>query len=119
MFKPVTFILFASALALPAAAQDSLENASTASAHTVNASGELSGAGVMVVAGSAALPFIAAGASAESTGAAIRDSGEAVWDEANAPLKVSPETVVAQDAPQVPAKTPNEAPAPQPRKKEQ
>ncbi|WP_298333119.1 hypothetical protein [Asticcacaulis sp.] len=102
MFKPIALILFASALALPAAAQDSLENTSKAAANSVEATAQLSGAGVMVVAGSAALPFVAVGASAESTGAALRDSGEAVWDEANKPLTVSPETVVAQDAPDVP-----------------
>lgn len=109
MFKPIALILFASALALPAAAQDSLENTSKAAANSVEANAQLSGAGVMVVAGSAALPFVAVGASTESTGAAIRDSGEAVWDEANKPLTVSPETVVAQDAPKVP----NEAEKPQ------
>ncbi|MDC7682394.1 hypothetical protein PQU92_03850 [Asticcacaulis sp. BYS171W] len=102
MSRTLSLACLITALALPAAAQDSLENASRASGRTANASAELSGAGVLVAAGSVALPIILVGASAQSGGEAVRDSGETLWDEANAPLPVTKETVVAQAAPDVP-----------------
>ncbi|MEI9906062.1 MAG: hypothetical protein WDN06_20760 [Asticcacaulis sp.] len=49
-------------------AQDSLANVSKASGDSVVAAAELSEAGVKVVAGAVALPFVAAGTVAESTG---------------------------------------------------
>ncbi len=83
-------------------AQDSLANVSKASGDSVVAAAELSEAGVKVVAGAVALPFVAVGTVAESTGRAVRQGGEDVWDSANGPLDISPETVTAQPAPQVP-----------------
>ena len=94
-------------------AQDSISNVSKATGDSVIAVAELSEAGVKVVAGAVAVPFVAVGAVAESAGTGIRESGQALWDGANTPLTVSPETVTAQPAPQVPydAKTPTAAPA--------
>ena len=105
MFKPVSVLLPVSALALmPAAvhAQDSLSNLSKASGDSVVAAGQMSEAGVNVVAGAVALPFIVAGGASEGLGGSVRESGEAVWDDANGPLDISPETLTAQPAPQVP-----------------
>ncbi len=85
-------------------AQDSLANASKASGDSVVATAELTEAGVKVVAGVVALPFVAAGAVAEGSGHTVREAGQGLWDAANGPLEVSPETVVAQPAPQVPYK---------------
>ncbi len=83
-------------------AQDSLANASKASVDSAVAIGEMTEAGVKVVAGAVALPFVAAGVVTESAGNAMRQGGQAVWDDANGPLVISPETVTAQPAPQVP-----------------
>lgn len=83
-------------------AQDSLANVSKASGDSVVAAAELSEAGVKVVVGTVALPFVAVGTVTESTGRAIRQGGDAAWDSANSPLDISPETVTAQPAPQVP-----------------
>jgi hypothetical protein len=35
----------------------------------------------------------------------MREGGQAVWDDANGPLEISPETMTAQPAPQVPYDT--------------
>ena len=83
-------------------AQDSISNVSKATGDSVTAVAELSEAGVKVVAGAVAVPFVAVGAVAESAGTGIRESGQALWDGANTPLTISPETVTAQAAPQVP-----------------
>lgn len=83
-------------------AQDSLANLSKASADSAVATAELAEAGVKVVGGVAAAPFIAAGTITEGAGRAMRQGGEAMWDSANGPLEISPETVVADPAPQVP-----------------
>ncbi|ESQ91377.1 hypothetical protein [Asticcacaulis benevestitus] len=104
----MTKALFLTASLLTAAAangvhaQDSLANASQASGESLVSTARLSEAGVKVVAGAVALPFVAAGAVIEGSGRVVRDSAGAVWDEANGPLEISPETVVAQPAPQVP-----------------
>lgn len=97
-------VLTASVLALAAtgAQADSLGNASKASGDSVIAVAELAESGVKLVAGAVALPFVVVGSAAESAGGAVRESGEDVWDSANEPLEVSPETVTAQPAPQVP-----------------
>lgn len=86
----------------PACAQDSLTNASKASGDSVVAVAELSEAGVKVVAGAVALPFYAVGSATENGGRVIRESSEQVWDSANGPLTISPETPTAQPAPDVP-----------------
>lgn len=102
MKRLVCYTIAAALIAAPAYAQDSLGNVSKASGDSVVATAQLAEAGVKVVVGVVALPFVAVGTVAESGGAAIRDSGQAVWDEANGPLQISPETVTAQPAPQVP-----------------
>jgi accessory colonization factor AcfC len=89
MKRLVCFTIAAALVAAPAYAQDSLGNVSKASGDSVVATAQLAEAGVKVVV-------------AESGGAAIRASGQAVWDEANGPLEISPETVTAQPAPKVP-----------------
>ncbi|MBW8880911.1 MAG: hypothetical protein JF615_05620 [Asticcacaulis sp.] len=81
---------------------DSLGNVSKASGDSAVALAELTESGVKVIAGAVALPFIVAGTAGESIGGAVRDSGQDVWDAANEPLTVSPETVTAQPAPDVP-----------------
>ncbi|MBP2157504.1 MULTISPECIES: hypothetical protein [Asticcacaulis] len=105
MKRLVCFTIVAAMAATPAFAQDSLGNVSKASGDSVVATAQLAEAGVKVVVGVVALPFVAVGTVAESGGAAIRDSGQAVWDEANGPLEISPETVTAQPAPKVPYDT--------------
>jgi len=102
MKRLVCYTIAATLVAAPASAQDSVGNVSKASGDSVIATAQLAEAGVKVVVGVVALPFVAVGTVAESGGAAIRDSGQAVWDEANGPLDISPETVTAQPAPQVP-----------------
>ena len=106
---PKALFLTASLLTAAAAngvhAQDSLANASQASGESLVSTARLSEAGVKVVAGAVALPFVAAGAIVEGSGRVVRVSADAVWDEANGPLEISPETVVAQPAPQVPYDT--------------
>jgi hypothetical protein len=102
MKRLVSLTIAATLVAAPVYAQDSLGNVSKASGDSVVATAQLAEAGVKVVVGVAALPFIVVGTAAESGGAALRGSGQAVWDEANGPLEISPETVTAQPAPQVP-----------------
>ena len=100
-----TYLIAAGAVALVATsahAQDSISNVSKAAGDSVTAVAELSEAGVKVVAGAMAVPFVAVGTVAESAGTGIRESGQALWEGANTPLTVSPETVTAQAAPQVP-----------------
>jgi len=102
MKRLVCYTITAALIAAPAYAQDSLGNVSKASGDSVVATAQLAEAGIKVVVGVVALPFVAVGTVTESSGAAIRDSGQAVWDEANGPLQISPDTVAAQPAPQVP-----------------
>ena len=97
--------LAVTALALAATtahAQDSLSNLSKASGDSVVSTAELAEAGVKTVVGVVALPFVAVGTVAESGGRAVREGGEGAWNAANGPLDISPETVTAQPAPQVP-----------------
>lgn len=101
----LTASLLAAATASGVHAQDSLTNASQASGESLVSTARLSEAGVKVVVGAVALPFVAVGAVIEGSGKVVRQSADAVWDEANGPLKISPETVVAQPAPQVPYDT--------------
>ena len=98
----VTAFIASCALPQICLAQDSLANVSKASGDSAVAVAELTESGVKVVAGAVALPFVAVGTVAESAGGAVRDSGQAVWDSANGPLAISPETVTAQPAPDVP-----------------
>jgi hypothetical protein len=102
MIRLVCLTIAAATIAAPAYAQDSLGNVSKASGDSVVATAELAEAGVKVVVGTVALPFIAIGTATESGGAVLRDSGQTVWDDANGPLEISPETVTAQPAPRVP-----------------
>ena len=94
--------LYTSGLVSAAQAQDSVTNASKASGDSVVAVAELSEAGVKVVAGAVALPFYAVGSATENGGRALRQTSEQVWDSANGPLDISPETPTAQPAPNVP-----------------
>lgn len=52
--------------------------------------GQLSVAGVKVVAGSVALPIMLAGSTATAGGSAVAELGSDMWQSANAPLEVSP-----------------------------
>lgn len=105
MKRLVCLTIVAALVAAPACAQDSLGNVSKASGDSVVATAQLAEAGVKVVVGVVALPFVAVGTVAESGGAAIWDSGQAAFDSANGPLEISPETVTAQPAPRVPYDT--------------
>ncbi len=98
----VTAILLLAASATIAQAQESVDNASQESGQSAVAMGQLSVAGVKVVAGSVALPIMLAGSTATAGGSAVAELGSDMWQSANAPLEVSPETIVAQPAPQVP-----------------
>lgn len=98
-------LAIAAGLALAATsahAQDSLSNLSKASADSAVSTAELAEAGVKTVVGVVALPFVAVGTVAESGGRAVREGGEDAWNAANGPLDISPETVTAQPAPDVP-----------------
>ncbi|WAC46870.1 hypothetical protein OVA03_09080 [Asticcacaulis sp. SL142] len=103
MLKPFyTALLISACLTTSALAQDSVTNTSDASGESAVATAQLTSAGVQVASGVVAIPVVIAGSAAESTGMVARSSGEALWEAANTPLEVSPETVVAQPAPQVP-----------------
>lgn len=95
-------LLFAVSLSGQAIAQDSATDVSKATGDSAVASAKLTAAGVKAVVGVVALPVIAVGSTAESAGHVTSESGQAVWAAANAPLEVSPETVVAQPVPAVP-----------------
>lgn len=83
-------------------AQDSLANASKASTDSAVAIGEMTEAGVKVVGGAVALPVAAVGMVVEGTGKALHYGSKAMWDSAQRPLEITPQTVTAQPAPQVP-----------------
>jgi hypothetical protein len=85
-----------------AQAQDSLANASKASADSAVALGEMTEAGVKVVGGAVALPIAAVGIVAEGAGKALHQGGKAMWESANGPLEITPQTLTAQPTPQVP-----------------
>lgn len=90
-------------LAAPAAyAQDSVANVSKAVGDSTVATAELSEAGVKLTIGAVSVPFVAVGSLAEGTGKVMKDAGLDALHFANQPLEISPETVVAQPAPQVP-----------------
>ncbi|WP_303827778.1 hypothetical protein [Asticcacaulis taihuensis] len=110
MFRTLalTILLFFSAAAVQA--QESLQHASDASGESVVATGRLSEAGVKVFGGSIAAPLVVIGSVAAVGGSAVADAGSDMWQSANEPLEVSPETLVGQPVPQVP----NEAPKTQP-----
>jgi len=110
MFRTLalTILLFFSAAAVQA--QESLQHASDASGESVVATGRLSEAGVKVIGGSIAAPLVVIGSVAAVGGSAVADAGSDMWQSANEPLEVSPETLVGQPVPQVP----NEAPKTQP-----
>jgi uncharacterized membrane protein len=112
MFRKLTLtILVFFAAAASAQAQDSLQHASGASGDSIVATGRLSEAGVKVVGGSIAAPLIVVGSIAAVGGSAVADAGNDMWQSANAPLEVSPETLVGQPVPQVPYEAPKTAPA--------
>ena len=90
-----------------ASAQDSISNVSKASGDSIVAGAELTEAGVKVVAAAVAAPFVAVGYTSENVGRGMREGGQAVWDDANGPLEISPETMTAQPAPKVPYDTRN------------
>ena len=65
------------------------------------------------MAGAVSLPFYVVGSAAENGGRAVRESSQQVWDSANGPLTVSPETPTAQPAPDVPYDGDRQRPASQ------
>ncbi|MDI7773860.1 hypothetical protein [Asticcacaulis sp. EMRT-3] len=95
-------VICTASLTTIAHAQDSVGNVSKAIGDSAVSTAELSEAGVKVVAGAVALPFVAVGTVSESAGRTIRRAGDDVWRAANSPLEISSETVTAQPAPQVP-----------------
>ena len=111
MFRTLalTILLFFSAAAVQA--QESLQHASDASGESVVTTGRLSEAGVKVVGGSIAAPLIVVGSVAAVGGSAVVDAGSDMWQSANAPLEVSPETVAGRPVPQVPYEAPKNSPA--------
>lgn len=111
MFKLTFITILALFAATGAQAQDSLQHASEASGESVVATGRLSEAGVKVVGGSVAAPLIAIGSIAAVGGSAVAEVGSDLWQSANDPLEISPETLVGQPVPQVPYETPKTTPA--------
>ena len=95
-------LIIALMAASSAQAQDSLANASKASADSAVAVGEMTEAGVKVVGGAVALPVAAVGILAEGAGKALHQGGMAMWQSANGPLEITPQTLTAQPAPNVP-----------------
>lgn len=111
MFRKFAFTLlvfFSTAASVHA--QDSLRHVSEASGESIAPTGRLSEAGVKVVGGSIAAPLIVVGSLAAAGGSAVADAGSDLWQSANEPLEVSPETLIGQPVPQVPYDT--QAPAP-------
>lgn len=110
MFRTLalTILLFFSAAAVQA--QESLQHASDASGESVVATGRLSEAGVKVIGGSIAAPLVVIGSVAAVGGSAVADAGSDMWQSANEPLEVSPETLVGQPVPQVPYEAPKTQP---------
>ena len=111
MFRTLalTLLLFFSTAAVQA--QESLQHASDASGESVVATGHMSEAGVKVVGGSIAAPLIVVGSIAAVGWSSVANAGSDLWQSANAPLEVSPETLVGQPVPQVPYEAPKTAPA--------
>jgi hypothetical protein len=111
MFRTLalTILFFFSAAAVQA--QESLQHVSAASGESIVATGRLSEAGVKVVGGSIAAPLIVVGSIAAVGGSTVAEAGSDLWQSANEPLEVSPETRVGQPVPQVPYDTQKAAPA--------
>jgi hypothetical protein len=111
MFRTLTLTILLFFSAAAAQAQDSLQHASDALGESVVTTGQLSEAGVKVVGGSIAAPLIVVGSVVAVGGSVVADAGSDMWQSANAPLEVSPETLVGQPVPQVPYEAPKTAPA--------
>lgn len=92
----------AAALTAGPAAADSLQNASDATGDSLEASARIVASGGQIVLGAVAIPLTAGGGLSEATGEAAADSGEALWQTANAPLVVDDAVMVAAPPPDVP-----------------
>ena len=96
------FIAACAAFAPCVYAQDSTTNLSNAATDSGIATARLSEAGVRTVVGVVAVPVTLGGFSVVAVGYSAASQGEDMYRYANEPLKVSPETVIAQPAPKVP-----------------
>ena len=94
----------ATVMAFPAAAQsdDDITQSVAASKESAVSSVRLTAAGVKLVAGIAFAPVRRTLHDSERAGQAIGESGLVTEDSANGRLEVSPETIQAQPAPNVP-----------------
>ncbi len=113
-----SYLLTASALvmaaALPAAARadDDITQSAAASRDSVVASTKLAAAGVKLVAGVAFAPVRRTLRDSDRAAQAVTESGRIVNDSATDRLDVSPETIQAQPAPNVPYDTQNDSAPP-------
>lgn len=89
-------------LLAPVAAADSAQNFSDAAGDSSQASAQIVAAGGQVALGAVALPLTIGGEITAAAGQGVADAGEALWDVANAPLKVDDRVALAQPAPDVP-----------------
>ena len=110
MYKVAFFVVATALISTSAQAQDSLQQVSNALGESVVSTGHLSEAGVKVVGGSIAAPLMLAGSVAAVGGSAVAEAGSDLWQSANAPLEVSPETLIGQPVPQVPYEAPKTTP---------
>lgn len=82
-----------------AAFADSLQNFSTASADSAEASARLSASGAQITLGAVAIPLQAVGGLTEAAGTATSWLGEEMWEAANTPLTVSEDVLSAVPPP--------------------
>ena len=89
-------------LLTPVAAADSTGNLSEATGDSSQASARIAAAGGQVALGAVALPLRLGGDVTAGIGEAAGNAGEAMWEAANAPLKVDDRVAIADPAPRVP-----------------
>jgi hypothetical protein len=87
--------LFSLASAMPASAGGAAEHFSESVAHSAQAVGHSAAAGFKVVFAAAAVPLMVVGEIGKASG----QIGEELWEEANRPLEVTEEVVVAGPTP--------------------
>lgn len=126
--RALPFALLLAALAAPAFAQDSAQNASAAGGASSEVAGHLTASGVQTAVGVSAVPASAVGTASAVGGSAVAAGGSAVAgagaglseaagasaDFASGPLKVDDRVVVSPDAaPNVPYDAQKQPPKPQ------
>lgn len=107
MMKHLTPAIAAAALfAVPGLAQESAQNASDGSEQSAQGSEQLAeaaavltGSGIQVVMGAAALPIASAAVTLDSAGEVTMGVADVMWEGANAPLVIDDAVIMAGPAP--------------------